>query len=153
MIIIRHKWYVMIECFKVGLYWQGLTHDLSKIFSEELMISIRYFDGKVSPTIIERSTNGYSKIAMHHRGRNKHHFHYWIDFDDGKIIPVRMPYKYVLEMVCDFIGACKAYGNMRNTSSPLNYWNNKIDKTFIHKETSREVGSLLTRYSESGKLN
>ena len=28
--ITRHKWLVMQGCFQVGLYWQGLTHDLSK---------------------------------------------------------------------------------------------------------------------------
>ena len=28
--ITTHKMWVMRYCFKIGLYWQGLTHDLSK---------------------------------------------------------------------------------------------------------------------------
>lgn len=28
--ITRHKLLVMRHCFRIGLYWQGLTHDLSK---------------------------------------------------------------------------------------------------------------------------
>ena len=28
--ITHHKWLVLLGCFRVGLYRQGLTHDLSK---------------------------------------------------------------------------------------------------------------------------
>ena len=28
--ITRHKWLVFQGCARVGLYWQGITHDLSK---------------------------------------------------------------------------------------------------------------------------
>lgn len=28
--ILTHKYYVAKYCFQIGLYWQGITHDLSK---------------------------------------------------------------------------------------------------------------------------
>ena len=31
--ITRHRLLVCKHCFKIGLYWQGLTHDLSKVQS------------------------------------------------------------------------------------------------------------------------
>ena len=43
--VIRHKWYVGIECFKKGLYWQGLVHDSSKLFPSEFIPYARYFYG------------------------------------------------------------------------------------------------------------
>ena len=30
--ITMHRILVMQGCFKMGLYWQGLTHDLSEVF-------------------------------------------------------------------------------------------------------------------------
>ena len=32
----HHKWLVLKHCFAVGLYWQGLTHDLSKYSPTEM---------------------------------------------------------------------------------------------------------------------
>ena len=52
--IMKHKWYVMLECFKVGLYRQGIVHDLSKFSITEFMPSVRYFQGDRSPTEKER---------------------------------------------------------------------------------------------------
>ena len=34
-VITRHKWEVMKNCFRMGLYKQGLLHDLSKYSPEE----------------------------------------------------------------------------------------------------------------------
>lgn len=149
----KHRWYVMIECFKVGLLWQGLIHDLSKYSLEEFFSSAKYFQGKSSPTEAERIERGYSQAWLHHKGRNKHHFHYWIDIDRGQITPVEMPFEYVLEMACDFIGAGKAYANVSNDKDePLKYWNNKIDKKYIHPQTVSDMKVLLTNYAETGRL-
>ncbi len=78
--ITEHKFFVMKNCFRVGLYRQGLLHDLSKYSPEEFVIGVRYYQGNRSPNAAEREKYGFSKAWLHHKGRNKHHFEYWIDF-------------------------------------------------------------------------
>ena len=151
--IMKHKWYVMVECFKVGLYRQGIVHDLSKFSITEFMPSVRYFQGDKSPIEKERIERWYSEARLHHKGRNKHHQHYWIDIDRGNIIPVEMPEKYVLELCCDFIGAGKAY-NPKGFSQrePYDYFMNKIDKKYIHPKTVKDIEGYLASYAITWKL-
>ena len=75
--ITKHKLLVMEGCFKVGLYWQGITHDLSKYSPTEFLVGARYFQGTRSPNAAEREAKGYSEAWMHHKGRNRHHYEYW----------------------------------------------------------------------------
>lgn len=107
--VLRHKWFVMMECFNAGLVWQGLTHDLSKFGLAEFAASARYFQGDKSPIEAEKTARGYSLAWQHHMGRNKHHWQYWIDFEQGKMVLIPMPAEYLVEMLCDWIGASKAY--------------------------------------------
>ena len=77
--ITKHKRAVMQGCFKVGLYRQGLMHDLSKYTPEEFRTGVLYFQGNRSPNAAEKEELGYSRAWLHHKGRNKHHYEYWID--------------------------------------------------------------------------
>ena len=43
--VTRHRLLVCQGCFKVGLYWQGLTHDLSKYSPTEFLVGAKYFQG------------------------------------------------------------------------------------------------------------
>ena len=110
--ITEHKLLVMKYCFKVGLYKQGLLHDLSKYSPEEFWTGVYYYQGNRSPNAAEREVHGFSKAWLHHKGRNKHHFEYWIDFsikkDDG-LVGHKMPLNYVIEMVMDRIAASRIY--------------------------------------------
>lgn len=105
---IHRKW-VRYYCFKVGLYKQGLTHDLSKYSPIEFWESVKYYMGTSSPINECKRINGYSMAWFHHRGRNKHHYEYWMDNFDAGGTPVLMPYKYAAEMFCDYLGAARAY--------------------------------------------
>lgn len=105
-----HKFYVCINCFKAGIPLQGILHDLSKFSITELSESIKYYQDGKSPIEVCKENNEYSTAWQHHKGRNPHHFEYWLDYTEFRTIePIEMPYKYVLEMVCDFIGAGIAY--------------------------------------------
>ena len=104
--ITRHRLLVCKHCFKIGLYWQGLTHDLSKYSPEEFWTGVRYYQGDRSPNAAEREAIGFSKAWLHHKGRNKHHFEYWIDVSLNKeegLVGNKMPVNYVAEMLCDRI--------------------------------------------------
>ena len=96
--ITHHKLLVMRYCFRIGLYRQGLTHDLSKYSFTEFSRGCRYWQGNRSPNNAEREDTGVSLSWLHHKGRNKHHFEYWIDYGigcDTIIKGVPMPRKYV----------------------------------------------------------
>ena len=76
---------VMHNCFKCGLYWQGLVHDLSKYSWTEFSVGAKYYQGTRSPNDAERESKGYSSAWLHHKGRNKHHLEYWVDYSVDKI--------------------------------------------------------------------
>lgn len=154
--ITRHKWMVMKYCFRVGLYKQGLLHDLSKYSPTEFLVGCKYYQGYRSPNNGEREERGVSNAWLHHKGRNRHHFEYWVDYalgTDTVIAGVPMPRRYIAEMVMDRISACKNYsGDTYTDASPLEYFlKNKDRLWFMHKTTKRELEGLLRMLSEQGE--
>lgn len=111
--ITYHKYLVAKGCFQVGLYKQGIFHDLSKYSPAEFLVGAKYYQGNRSPNNAERENIGYSSAWLHHKGRNKHHYEYWIDYSmqdvPGGMAPVPMPYRYIAEMIMDRIAASKVY--------------------------------------------
>ena len=123
--VTRHRNKVISHCFKAGIGWQGLFHDLSKYSFEEFIPGAKYYLGTRSPNEKERELLGYSLAWMHHKGRNKHHFEYWVDINPAthRYEPVEMPLRYVTEMLCDRIAASKKYQRKNYTdSSALTYF-------------------------------
>lgn len=141
------------HCFKVGLIRQGLTHDLSKFSPSEFWAGVKYYQGTRSPQAREREIFGYSAAWLHHKGRNKHHYEYWVDGDkDGKPVYVKMPPKYFAEMICDRVAASKIYkGKSYTDSSPLEYFLSRKDKAAMNEETARDLEYFLTLLSEKGE--
>ena len=150
--ICRHKHYVFKECVACGIFWQGLVHDLSKFGFVEFRSSARYFQGNRSPIEAEKEEIGYSKAWLHHKGHNKHHWEYWTDFtDDGEIIANEMPIKYVIEEVCDWIGAGKAYSKDKWTQeSPLIHYNKMRKGRYFHPETDKILITSVNKIANEG---
>lgn len=143
--IISHRKFVRHLCFKMGLFWQGLTHDLSKFSPTEMSIA-KYYTGKNSPHQECRNRLGYSPCWMHHYHINKHHYQYWYDTSEtDEFIPIKMPYKYVLEMFCDRVSACKAYNKDKYTNQDA--WNYFVKNTkghgVMHSDTEYLLAKLL----------
>lgn len=154
--ITRHKILVMRECFKVGLYKQGLLHDLSKYSWTEFRVGCKYYQGNRSPNNAEREENGLSLAWLHHKGRNKHHYEYWIDYGlDGskKLIGMKMPVKYVVEMFLDRIAASKVYrGCKYRDCDPLEYFIKGGTEGYVmHPETKELLEKLLHMLAEEGE--
>ncbi len=151
----HHKRLVMKACFEVGLYKQGLLHDLSKYSPVEFLVGCKYYQGDRSPNNAEREATGVSMAWLHHKGRNKHHFEYWIDYGVGKdvgIVGMKMPEKYVVEMFCDRIAACKNYMKDSYTNrSPLEYYEKGRHKYIIHPETDQLLKEMLMMLAEQGE--
>ena len=152
--ITTHKLLVMDGCFKVGLYKQGLLHDLSKYSPTEFWIGAKYYQGTRSPNAAERRDKGYSEAWMHHKGRNKHHYEYWTDMSivTWKYESVPMPRNYLVEMVMDRRAACIVYqGKDYTPASALNYYLQSKDRSLMHPKTQRELEYVLTMLRDEGE--
>ena len=152
--ITRHKWLVLEGCLQVGLYWQGIVHDLSKYSPTEFSIGMKYYQGTRSPNAAEREEKGFSEAWMHHKGRNRHHYEYWCDMSPITKVyePVPMPRKYLVEMVMDRRAACKVYqGENYTDGSALAYFEKSRERVLMHDRTRQELGFLLTMLKEQGE--
>ncbi len=156
--ISEHKLLVMRNCFRVGLYWQGLMHDMSKYSPREFLVGARYYQGNRSPNNAEREAIGYSSSWLHHKGRNMHHYEYWIDYNSRADNPaeitvaVKMPIRYVVEMMMDRIAASKVYNKGHYTDDlPLKYFQVSMYQIKMHRETRMLLYGLLRMLAVYGE--
>ena len=118
----HHRFLVLRHCWRVGLYRQGLTHDLSKFSPVEFWTGARYYQGNRSPNEIERREKGYSAAWLHHKGRNRHHLEY------------------------------KTYrGAVYRDSDPYDYYARSIDHYIIHPDTAKTLEYLLRTLRDEGE--
>lgn len=155
----EHKLLVMKHCFRIGLYKQGLLHDMSKYMPSELFMGFMYYDdGKSSPNNGERCDKGYSAAWLHHKGRNRHHFEYWLDYsqqhskDNYPLQAVQMPRKYVAEMLMDRICASKNYNKESYTDhDALAYYERGRGHYLLHPQTAKELHGMLRILDQRGE--
>ena len=149
--ITKHKWKVMKLCFRIGLYKQGLLHDMSKYAWCEFSTGMKYYQGDKSPNSVERREKGYSLAWLHHKGRNKHHWEFWVDFTRTGLQPAKMPTRYVLEMFCDRIAASQTYkGKKYRDTFPLAYYENGKHSYIMHPQTRQFLEHLLHYLHDHG---
>ena len=158
----HHKILVMRGCFQVGLIRQGLLHDRSKYSPTEFIVGCRYYQGNMSPNNAEREAVGYSSAWLHHKGRNKHHLEYWIDYGvgDGRdgqkthrgICGMKMPIKYVAEMYVDRVSASKNYQRDKfKLDSPLQYYLKGRKYYILNEDTKAMLELLLVMLAVKGE--
>ena len=151
----NHKKLVMFTCFKVGMYKQGLLHDLSKYMPVEFGAGIKYYKGYMSPNNAQKKAEGLSTAWLHHKGRNKHHFEYWIDYGSDPtqgLQGMKMPVRYVVEMFIDRMAACMNYEKENyNNNSPLNYYLKGKSHIIMHEESQKLLEKVLEMLSEKGE--
>ena len=155
--ITRHRRLVRAYCFRLGLYRQGLTHDLSKYAPVEFWRGAKYYQGFRSPNDAERKQTGLSLAWLHHKGRNMHHFEYWIDYciaEDGSVYMGgnKMPLRYVAEMFCDRIAASRVYQKEAYTdASAYDYFMKSKGHIMLHPETAAELEKMLRVLRDRGE--
>ena len=155
--ITRHRHLVCKYCCRLGLVRQGLTHDLSKYSPTEFWLGAKYYQGDKSPNDAERKATGITLAWLHHKGRNRHHLEYWIDYrqePDGSWVygGNRMPIRYIAEMFCDRIAASKVYlGENYHDGAPLDYYSSHEMNLLIHPDTAAEIEKMLTILKEQGE--
>lgn len=153
--ITNHKLLVMRSCFKAGMYKQGILHDLSKYKLVEFIAGIKYYRGDVSPNGIQKREEGVSTAWLHHKGRNKHHFEYWIDYGNSLsegLQGMKMPVKYVAEMFIDRMSASKNYlKDKYNDNSAWEYYDERKNYYVIHPKSRELLEFLLKMLAEEGE--
>lgn len=142
-----HKFWVCYYCFIAGLYWRGLVHDLSKFSYDEFSEGIKYYNGNQSTMAFCRNEKGYSLSWLHHRGRNKHHPEYWTEIYDGQEIIVPMPYKYLVEFICNLLGKARSLNDKEGSfsyKSLYNWWKDwKMENTKMVEKDKAFVTTIL----------
>lgn len=152
--ITKHRILVRRMCFKCHMFKQGLLHDLSKYSFSEFVPSVKHFQGNRSPISYEKELYGYSNCWLHHKGKNKHHWEYWIDRKQNDIISLEMPLNYCLESVLDKIAASKVYKKDKYTdSSPYEFFYNSYERNAMNKSTSKQILYLLEYLKDNGEKN
>lgn len=150
--VLRHKYFVTVECFKVGLYWRGLKHDLSKFTPAEFFPYARFFYAPDGSKINRRDITGYYKPTdtgdpaydmawFHHQKRNDHHWQWWLNPEDwrgSKLVP--MSEDATQEMICDWRGAARAQGV---EPDPEGWYNTNRDKLQLHRFTRDRIERFL----------
>ena len=153
--ITRHRLLVMVNCFRIGLIRQGLTHDLSKYSPTEFWTGAKYYQGIRSPNAAEREKKGYSAAWLHHKGRNRHHYEYWTDLNPAtrQYEPVPMPRRYLAEMVMDRIAASKVYrGDAFDPADPYRFFlRGQKKRLLLHPATAALLEAMLRTLRDEGE--
>ena len=154
MTITKHRHKVIVHCAKAGILWQGLRHDLSKYTPTEFIPGAKYYQGTRSPNEQERDLYGHSLAWMHHKGRNRHHYEYWNDYNPQTkcIENVEMPLRFVIEMFCDRVAASKIYnGDSYKDVDSYNYYLRIKGKHRMHPNTEELLEKLLIMLRDEGE--
>ena len=129
--VFRHKVAVFKECWKLGLFWRGITHDLSKFSPAEFGAYARHFydeKGAKKPFDHQQDTS-FDYALNDHLRRESHHWQHWILLhDDGVTKALPIPEKDRLEMLADWL-SFGGYGRLKEW-----YQRNK-GKMILHPET------------------
>ena len=151
--VLTHKYFVMIECFKHGLYWRGIKHDWHKFLPSEYIPYAEHFYGEFGIKNSTRDKTGYYKPTdtgdvkfdhawFLHQKRADHHWQYWIlpeDEQGHKIL--KMSSSAITEMICDWYGASRAQGSK---STVQDWYTVNGHKLQLHQESRIEIETILT---------
>jgi hypothetical protein len=158
--ILKHKWYVLKECCRLGIVWRGLTHDLSKFLPSEWIPYRNFFYGKYHSvyefhgdvrndmlihgvTFKEEVDDAFNYSWLKHIHRNPHHWQHWIlHYDNGTVEARKIPEKYLREMLADWIGAGLAITGKKDIKEW--YYKNR-DNIVMHPKSRAWIESMIEK--------
>ena len=144
--VLKHIHYVRKACWKLdhGLYWQGLVHDLSKFRPSEFFPYANFFYG---PQPRDSTYSNFNLAWFYHQKRNPHHWQYWVmPQDGGGVKLLKIPHKYLLEMLCDWWGANKAQGGDGLVSV---WYNANGHKMQMHKDSRATLEDMIGEFEKT----
>jgi len=136
--VLRHKWFVFVQCVRLGIIRRGLVHDNSKFKKDEWA---PYRDNFFGPKATEEVKKAFDRAWLFHQHRNPHHWQFWLlRRDNGTVDALEMPHDEMLEMVADWVGAGRA---ITGKIDVWGWYEKNKDKMHLHAETRKEVERLL----------
>ena len=146
--VLKHKFYVFLACQETNAsLWSGLIHDWSKFTPGEWFAYVKTFyapDGTKKGMRVE--TEEFNQAWNLHQKRQPHHWqHFSLLKDNGKVLSLEMPEKYVREMVADWIGAGWAITGKREVKS---WYEKNKEKMTLHPNTRVLVERILSQVRE-----
>ena len=145
--VLKHKYYVFIECCKLGIPLLGIIHDWSKLRPSEFFPYANHFFGPGSNGMqTGRDKSGcYDpwnledikfKFALFlHLKRNKHHWQWWILSSTNEEKLMEMPDKYFKEMLADWKAAARR--------SPDKSLEDTLDYAFKKYGIGEQLGNMI----------
>ena len=123
-----------------------LQHDASKTSKEEYDAYDAYFYGNASYAVKEE----FNKAWLHHIHNNPHHWQHWILFEDDPssgepYICLEMPYKFVIEMICDWWSFSLREDN---PDEIFKWYDNHKETMKLHPKTRKTVERILGKIKE-----
>jgi hypothetical protein len=144
--VTKHKYWVWYYMHKCGKGWRGLWHDMSKFSPIEFWESVKYYSGTRSQIDACKEDKGISMAWMHHKGCNPHHYEYWQDNFDHGGEPKEMPWKYKVEMICDYLAAGRAYmGKNFSYQAEYEWWLKKLELPRRQHEKDKEFVTTILK--------
>ena len=126
----------MIDGHRTGLF----NHDQSKWEKEEYDAYDAYFYGGRKTKEVKKTFN---YAWLHHIHNNPHHWQYWVlindDPEDGTVA-LDIPYRYVIEMICDWWSFSWSDGNLYEI---FDWYNKHKDRMILSKNTRELVEDIL----------
>ena len=122
------------ECWRLGIPLQGLTHDLSKFLPSEWFPYVESFYGGHGKDRPQWVKDAFDVAWMAHIHKNPHHWqHHILVYDNDGTTILKMPNRYMREMLADWRGAGRAITGEDNTKE---WYRGKRQKTILlHPET------------------
>lgn len=138
--VLRHKWYVLLSGLKLGVpVWQLIIHDWDK-FTPGMWFAYANTFNKLNGDKQYDPDPNFDSAWLGHQNRNKHHWQRWVLLEDsGKVMPLFMPLNHAKEMLADWQGAGRAYGN----SDTKGWYLKNKEKIQLHPTTRKLVEYML----------
>jgi hypothetical protein len=145
--ICKHKYYVFIACWRRGIIWRGITHDLSKFLPsefipyarffhgkwpnrEQVKLDAQYFGGYPDDLTKEGIRETWERAFLKHLHRNDHHWqHHLFTNKKGSTKPLVMTTGAWKEMLADWEGA--GYSITGNLDT-LEWYTRNQDRIILH---------------------
>lgn len=125
------------EDFYRQISWE---HDRSKDDREEYDAYDKYFYGGKRTKTVEEDFN---RAWLHHIHHNPHHWQHWVLINDEPeegMIALRIPYRYVIEMICDWWAFSWRSGNLYEI---FDWYDEHKGHMKLHEDSKELVEEIL----------
>lgn len=120
-------------------------HDYSKDTPKEYDAYDQYFYGGRKTKDVEEKFN---EAWLHHIHSNPHHWQHWVlinDNPDEGIVALRIPYRYTIEMICDWWAFSWSKGNLYEI---FDWYDKHKGYMKLHTDTRELVEEILGKIKD-----